>query len=151
MIDGKLQVAPHELPGLGSADSPKLLPVLFDYCCPACRAAHGYLVSARQKFGEELGVLLLPMPMDHTCNKTIEQTEPRFEHACELARLALAVWRCDRTAFPAFDEWLFEPELPRDPAEARKKAAESVGAAALAAALREQWVDEQTKGQPLGW
>ena len=143
IIDGKFQVSPHELPCLGSADSPKLLLVLFDYCCPHCRAAHGYLVRARQTFDGELGILLLPMPMDHKCNKTLEQTEPRFEHACELARLALAVWRSDRTAFPAFDEWLFEPELPRDPAEARRKAAELVGAAALEAALRDRWIDEQ--------
>jgi uncharacterized membrane protein len=143
IIDGKFQASPHELPCLGSADSPKLLLVLFDYCCPHCRAAHGYLVRASQTFDGELGILLLPMPMDHKCNKTLEQTEPRFEHACELARLALAVWRSDRTAFPAFDAWLFEPEMPRDPAAARRKAAELVGAAVLEAALGDRWIDEQ--------
>jgi len=143
VIDGKFQVAPHELPVLGSADSPKLLLVLFDYCCPHCRAAHGYLVRARQTFDGALGILMLPMPMDHKCNQTIQETEPRFEHACELARLALAVWRSDRTAFAAFDEWLFEPELPRDPAAARRKAEESVGAAALESALRDRWIDQQ--------
>jgi len=143
VIDGKFQVSPHELPVLGSADSPKLLLVLFDYCCPHCRAAHGYLDRAREKFDGELGVVLLPMPMDHNCNFTVKHTEPRFEHACELARLALAVWRADRNSFAAFDEWLFEPESPRDPAAARRKAEEAVGADALAAALREPWVNGQ--------
>jgi uncharacterized membrane protein len=143
VIDGKFQVSPHELPVLGSADSPKLLLILFDYCCPHCRAAHGYLNRGRKTFGDELGVVLLPMPMDHKCNFTVQHTEPRFEHACELARLALAVWRADRKAFAAFDEWLFEPESPRDPAAARRKAEETVGADALAAALRDPWVNEQ--------
>ena len=143
VIDGKLEVAPHDLPVLGSADSPKLLIVMFDYCCPHCRAAHGYLIRIRQTFDSELGVLLLPMPMDHKCNPAVRETEPRFEHACELARLALAVWRADRSAFAQFDEWLFEPETPRDPAAARRKAEEAVGAAALEAALRDPWIDRQ--------
>jgi protein-disulfide isomerase len=143
VIDGKFQVSPHELPVLGSADSPKLLLVLFDYCCPHCRAAHGYLNRARKTFGDELGIVLLPMPMDHKCNFTVQHTEPRFEHACELARLALAVWRADRKAFAAFDEWLLDPESPRDPAAARRKAAELVGAAALETALRDPRIDRQ--------
>ncbi len=75
--------------------------------------------------------------------KTIEHTEPRFEHACELARLSLAVWRADRKAFAAFDHWLLDPETPRGPAEARRQAEESVGAAALEAALRDGWIDRQ--------
>ena len=143
VIDGKFQVSPHEMPVLGSADSPRLLLVLFDYCCPHCRAAHSYLARVRQTFDGELGVLLFPMPMDHNCNPTVKHTEPRFEHACQLARLALAVWRTDRTAFVPFDEWLFEPESPRDPAAAHRRAEESVGAAALEAALRDPWIDRQ--------
>lgn len=143
VIDGKFQISPHEQPILGSADSPKLLIVLFDYCCPHCRAAHGYLVHSLPAFDGQLSVLLLPMPMDQKCNKTIEHTEPRFEHACELARLALAVWRARPTEFAAYDQWMFEPEQPRTPAEARGKAVELVGAPQLESALHDPWIDQQ--------
>jgi Thioredoxin len=143
VLDGRLTLAPHELPALGSADAPKLLLVLFDYCCPHCRATHGYLLNGLASHGNELGVLLLPTPLNTKCNPFWEETEPRFEHACELARLALAVWQVDRAAFAVFDLWLFEPEKPRDPADARRRAEQLVPAAALDKALHDPWIDRQ--------
>jgi uncharacterized membrane protein len=143
VLDGRLVVSPHELPVLGSADAPKLLVVLFDYCCPHCRATHGYLLNALAKHKDELGIVLLPTPLNTKCNPYWEETEPRFEHACELARLALGVWRVDRTAFVRFDTWLFESETPRDRAEARREAEKLVPRAALAAALQDAWIDRQ--------
>jgi protein-disulfide isomerase len=143
VLNGRLTLAPHELPLLGSADSPKLLVVLFDYCCPHCRATHGYLLNGLAAHKDELAVLLLPTPLNSKCNPYWEQTEERFAHACELARLALAVWRADRAAFVRFDAWLFEPEKPRDPAEARHRAEELVPAAALDRALQDPWIDRQ--------
>ena len=135
VLDGRLVVSPHELPSLGSADAPKVLIVLFDYCCPHCRATHAYLLDALAAHRAELGIVLLPTPLNTKCNPNWEETEPRFEHACELARLALAVWRVDRKAFVQFDTWLFEPEAPREPAEARGQAEKLVPATALERAL----------------
>ncbi len=143
VIDGKFQISPHEQPVLGNADSPKLLIVLFDYCCPHCRATHGYLVHSLPAFNGQLSVLLLPLPMDQKCNRTVGHTEPRFEHACELARLALAVWRAKPVDFAAYDQWLFETEQPRDPATARSKAEELVGAPLLKSTLGDPWIDRQ--------
>ena len=143
VLNGRLTLVPHDLPLLGSADAPKLLVVLFDYCCPHCWATHGYLLDGLAAHKDELAVLLLPTPLNSKCNPYWEQTEPRFEHACELARLALAVWRVDRGAFVRFDAWLFEPEKPRDPVEARRHAEELVPAAALQQALQDPWIDHQ--------
>jgi len=143
VLDGQLVLSPHEMPSLGSADAPKLLVVLFDYCCPHCRATHGYLLNALAAHRDVLGIVLLPTPLNTKCNPFWEEAEPRFEHACELARLALGVWRVDRSAFVQFDAWLFEPEMPRDPAEARRQAKKLVPAAALEAALKDPWIDRQ--------
>jgi uncharacterized membrane protein len=143
VLDAQLVLSPHELPVLGSGDAPKLLVVLFDYCCPHCRATHGYLLNALAAHKHALGLVLLPTPLNTKCNPFWEETEPRFEHACELARLALGVWQVDRTAFVEFDAWLFEPEMPRDPAEARRQAEKLVPAAALEAALKDPWIDRQ--------
>jgi uncharacterized membrane protein len=143
VLDGRLAVSPHELPVLGSADAPKLLVVIFDYCCPHCRATHGYLLNAMAAHKDEVGIVLLPTPLNSKCNPYWEETEPRFEHACELARLALGVWRVDRTAFVRFDTWLFESEMPRDPAGARREAERLVPKAALAAALEDAWIGRQ--------
>ena len=143
VLDGRLQIAPREEPMLGSPDAPKLLVMLFDYCCPHCRAAHNYLIPGLSRYQDQIGVVLLPMPLDSKCNPTVDETEPRFEHACELARLALAVWKAKPDAFKAFDAWLFESESPRDPAQARSRAEELVSPSALAEALKSPWIDAQ--------
>jgi uncharacterized membrane protein len=143
VLDGQLVQSPYEMPILGSANAPKLLVVLFDYCCPHCRATHGYLLNALAAHKDALGIVLLPTPLNTKCNPFWGETEPRFEHACELARLALGVWRVDRTAFVQFDSWLFEPEMPRDPVVARRQAEKLVTAAALETALKDPWIDRQ--------
>lgn len=142
IIDGKLALSVHEEPMLGSPDAPKLLAVMFDYCCPHCRRTHEYLVNGLERYPNQIGVITLPLPLDADCNHTIDETESRFEHACELAKLALAVWHADSTAFAEFDRWLFEPEMPREPSEARQKAEELVGAAALDKAISNPIVDD---------
>jgi hypothetical protein len=143
VLNGLLQLQPHELPVLGSPDAPKLLVLFFDYCCPHCRATHGYLVEGFARYGDQLGVVLLQAPLNSKCNPYWEHDEPRFQHACELASLALAVFRVDSSAFPRFDKWLFESEKPRDLQEARRFAEELVPAMALEQALAEPWVAER--------
>ena len=85
---------------------------------------------------------MLPTPLNTKCNPYWEETEPRFEHACELARLALGVWRVDRTAFGQFDSWLFEPES-RATRRSTSPGGKTRAAAALESALKDPWIDRQ--------
>ncbi|REJ97215.1 MAG: hypothetical protein DWQ34_02510, partial [Planctomycetota bacterium] len=84
VLNGELQLDVHELPTLGSPDAPLLLVLLYDYCCPHCRATHGYLQDGLDRYPDQYGVVLLPMPLDAECNPHVVETEPRFEEACEL-------------------------------------------------------------------
>jgi uncharacterized membrane protein len=143
VLNGSLILAPRQIPSLGSPDRPTLLVVLFDYCCPHCRATHADLLEILGKTGNELGILLLPTPLNERCNPHWERTEPRFANACELARLALAVWRANPAVFADFDTWLFESERPRDPQEARRRAAELVTETALQRSLADAWTAKQ--------
>lgn len=143
LYDGRLQLSPHEQAMLGSPDAPHLLVVLFDYCCPHCQATHGYLLDVMKRHPDQLALIIMPMPMDGTCNPTVEETEPRFKHSCELAHLALAVWKARPEAFAEFDRWLFDSDMPREPEAARLKADNLAGAAAIEHALADRWVDRQ--------
>lgn len=145
VMGGKLTLAPHELPIIGSPDAPKLLVVMFDYCCPHCRRLHGWLDVARERYPGQFAVVLLPTPQNPRCHPGLEDLEPRFEHACELARLALGVWRTDRSKFAEFDQWLFESEDPRTPDAAQSKAESLVAPAALASALSDPWIDARIR------
>lgn len=125
--DEQIQIDPNELPHLGDVSRGKVVISLFDYTCPHCRAVHGYLLEL-QKTDRRLSIVTLPAPLDSDCNPAIPagETEPRHEHACELARLASAVWREKPDAFAEFDRWLFEPERPRPLEEAQRKARELI-------------------------
>lgn len=141
VLNGKLVLNIHELPVLGSADAPKLIVLLFDYCCPHCRATHGYLLEGMSTYPGQYGVVLLPMPLDAKCNPTVGETERRFLESCDLARVALAVWRTKPEAFADFDAWLYEPEMPRKLDEARARAAEVMSPASLDAVLADAWIE----------
>lgn len=145
VLDGNLEIVVHDVPVLGSPDAKALIVILFDYCCPHCRKAHGYLVKGLNRYRGQYGLVLLPVPLNPDCNPSVmsRDFEPRFEGSCDLARLALAVWRADPAAFPEYDAWLYEPEDPRPVTEARAKAESLVGKEALDQALADGWVENR--------
>jgi protein-disulfide isomerase len=143
VLGGDLTLTVRELPILGSPDAGHLLVLLYDYACPHCRATHGYLKEGLDRYPGQYGIVLLPVPLDGKCNPTVEETEPRFKDSCELARLALALWRASPAGFPQFDAWLYESESPRSADEARARAESLAGKARLDAALEGEWVGQR--------
>lgn len=139
LIDGTLRLDAMQEPVLGSPGAKNVLACLFDYACPHCRRTHEYLRAAVARWPGDLAVVALPCPLSASCNPHIPETEPRFKGSCELAELALGVWKADPAKFREFDLWLFEPEMPRTAAAAREEAARLVGAPALEAALASGW------------
>jgi uncharacterized membrane protein/protein-disulfide isomerase len=141
VLNGRLVVDVRQAPHIGNPDAPHVLVLLFDYCCPHCRATHGFLAEGLQRYPDQYVIVLLPMPLDTDCNPSVSETEPRFEEACDLARLALAAWSVNPEAFGEFDRWLFEPERPRALTEARQHAESLVDPALLQAALADPAID----------
>ncbi len=144
LLAGRLQLNLDEVPSLGASTAPPVV-VLFDYCCPHCRRTHELLLDELSRAPESFALILLPTPLNADCNPHIEETERPFVAACDLARLALAVWRIDRARFVEFDRWLFAHETARGADDARAEAERLVGAQALAAALRDPWIDARIR------
>jgi len=142
LLDGKFSIRPAALPLSGSLDAENLIVVLFDYCCPHCRATHGYLLNAIEKHPAKLSFVSLPSPLNSDCNPHWKKTKKRFLESCDLAKLALAVYRTDASKFPEFDRWLFESELPRKLVEARAQAEGLIGETELAKALEDPWIEQ---------
>jgi uncharacterized membrane protein len=140
---GRFRLDPDDVPRLGSASATNFIVSLFDYTCTHCRALHPLLAGAEHQYAGRLAILSLPMPLDAACNPLIPRTRPANANACEYARLGLAVWRAKREAFLEFDNWLFSPKSPPPLDQARAKAESLAGKAALAGALREEWVERQ--------
>ncbi len=116
-IKANLNVA--QWPMLGSEAADTVVVELFDYTCSHCRAMNRHIEVARERFGDQLAVIVLPVPLSSQCNDSILQNAPVHAESCELARLALAVWRSNPDVFPVFHRWLFAEERNRTASEAR--------------------------------
>jgi uncharacterized membrane protein len=143
LLSGHLQINPRNEPRVGSNLAAHTVYLMFDYCCPHCRRTHEYLQTIQQEQPERLAIVALPMPRDADCNSALTETEERFEHACELADLALSVWRADPDAFVALDRWLFAQPQPPTLDEALQQAEQWVDAVALAEARQSGFATER--------
>lgn len=143
LLSGRLALDPQAEPALGPADVPRRLALMLDYACPHCRRTHAALAEAIRTSATPFAVVLLPVPMNHRCNPHAPESMPqRFENSCQLARLALAVFRADRSQFADYDRWLFEPDQPRPLQAAHDEAQRRIGKQALSAALADPWVEQ---------
>jgi uncharacterized membrane protein len=144
-VDGEFTVDLTKVPVSGRLDAPKKMVKLFDFTCHHCRDLHHLLKPVKQKYPNELAVISLPMPLDSDCNPLISRTAPPHTNACEIARIALAVFVAKPEKFEEFADWLFEPELPPTPEAAQAQAEKLVGKEAFAAASRDPRVEEQIR------
>ena len=134
----RTQLKVNQWPLIGSANARVIVAELFDYSCAHCRQMNRDLVIARAQFGNDLAVIALPVPLQSDCNPTVLQTPPEHRDSCELANLALAVWRVDPTQFADYHDWLCAAEPGRSAADARLEAERRVNAGALRAQLTGQ-------------
>jgi protein-disulfide isomerase/uncharacterized membrane protein len=141
LAGGTIRLDVANYPRLGPAGAKYVLVELFDYTCEHCRTTAGYLDEARERYGDQLAVLVLVVPLNYDCNKHVRTINPLQKHACAYARLALAVWRANPDAFAAFHAWLIEAQP--SPESARQQAADAVGAEVLARALSDEAVERQ--------
>ena len=137
-----LDVAQWPLSGLKNAKY--VFVELFDYNCRSCRKTHATIVGAKEKLGDQLAVICLPVPINSTCNPTVRVTNENNKESCDLANLAVAVWRVDETRFASFHDWMFQGAQAPSYAAAKAKAAKLVGAkqldAELASGIPKQYV-----------
>lgn len=127
VLNGVVSLDVGVWPCLGSPDAKHLVVCLFDYTCPTCRKTHGFLSDAVDRFGGHIAFLLLPVPMDPTCNRHLSQRNHLHAHACRFARLALLVWQAKPERYAEFDHWMFEEAEPPPIGMAISKVRELLG------------------------
>lgn len=131
MLGGSIKLKSTDWPLVGDPNAKHIFIEMFDYTCEHCRATNRAIKIAKQKLGADLAVLVLPVPMNQSCNPTITKPAPAHAESCELSRLAIAVWRLESEKFADFHQWMFEGDIAPTYANALLKAQEMVGAEAL--------------------
>jgi uncharacterized membrane protein len=135
------------MPRLGPADAKHVLVEYFDYQCAACRTMAGFLEAFAAKHPSDVALLVLPVPFDGACNPHVSAAN-QHSGSCEIARIALAVWRVNPGAFPAYHKSLI---AGASVASARSLALEVMPPERLAAALADPWIDELLRSNIAGW
>lgn len=139
MFGGELQFTLREELYLGDPAADQVVGLVFDYACPHCRALHTLFDEAIAQDPSRFVLVTLPITIAPEQNPHTFTDNARFDDSYERAKLALAVAAVDRSKWVEFDRWLFALEsindFPRSAADARAKAVELVGEAALSEQL----------------
>ena len=106
-ILNNLKLETNVWPLLGKPDAEMVFVELFDYTCEHCQRTHKAIEGVRQKFGDRLAIIALPVPLDSKCNSTVKVTDAAHAESCALAKLAVAVWSVDHDKYAEFHHYLF--------------------------------------------
>ncbi len=137
-------------PCLGSPDAEHVLVEYFDFQCSACQRMRFYLNALIEKYPQQVGVLALPVPLDHACNHGLPAATPGHPASCHLTKIALAVWKIKPSAYPIIHEQ-FMSDPPMNQATAMAFAHVQVEPAKLALALKDPWLDHFTRANIEDW
>lgn len=127
------------VPVLGDPEAPYVVVEMLDYGCAHCRRLHPRLLAARERYGDQLAVALMPAPLHSDCNDQMPPGRKGRQYACDYAKLALAVWRLAPEEFESYHNWLMTGRLPPPIGEARQRAMDIAGQRVL--------IDERLEAQ----
>ncbi len=132
---GTIKLNVGQWPLSGSVDAKHVFVEMLDYNCPNCRKTHKAVSGAKKILNDDVSVMVLPIPLNTACNKAVTKTDALFTESCDIAKLAIAVWRVDQDKFREFHEAMFAGEQAPTLAQATEMANSMVDAAKLEAEL----------------
>ncbi|MCH2202609.1 MAG: thioredoxin domain-containing protein [Fuerstiella sp.] len=139
----KFRLDVRQWPLLGQPDAKYVFVEMFDYTCSHCRNTHRAVRGAFKRYGDDLAVIALPVPLDRNCNRYATSSGGTHRDSCEISRIAIAVWRIDAEKFYQLHNWLFETN--RTAISTKRRAEQLVGRERLATEL-----NYPTAGQYIG-
>jgi protein-disulfide isomerase len=145
-FDGAIKYGVGTFPIMGNPDAPHVLVKYFDYTCAACKRMHQDLDLLIERFPDQVAVIVLPCPLDHACNPHAEKyagpLRDPHQGACEIAKVALAVWRENPQEFVKFHNQLFKVQSNLTPAGVKLVAKSMAGEAVLSRLENDAWIDQ---------
>ncbi|MGD9635622.1 MAG: hypothetical protein AB7U97_20235, partial [Pirellulales bacterium] len=97
-----------------------------------------------ERYGDQLAVVILPMPLELECNKMMTETDPMHRGSCKISKTALAVAKADPRKFLDFHNFLLADEKnPPSSSQAVMRAFRAVDRTKLAKASRDKELDER--------
>ena len=102
----------------------------------------GFLDALMARHPADICLVILPVPLERSCNYSLGEKDDEFPGSCKLSKLALALWRTHPDAFAKFHQALLDG-ASTDAATAM--ALDLLSPSELFAALRDPWIEELIK------
>lgn len=106
-------------PMVGSPDASHAIVKLFDYHCNNCRAFHRDFNKTLPEYGDQFVLILVPCPLERECHPGLPKSVEDHVHSCQLAKIALTVWRIAPEKFEEYHDWAMEEDRAPDASLAR--------------------------------
>jgi len=105
-LGGKLTLDVYKHPLIGSPEAPHIAIEMVSYNCAHCRKMHAIVEEALARYGDQVALLVMPVPLDKDCNKLV--TDPTISHrgACGTARMVIGFAKLNPSAFGKFHDFL---------------------------------------------
>lgn len=145
VMDDRISFDIYKMPCIGSPDAEYVIMELFDYTCSHCRDLHLHLHKALERYGDQLAIVTLPVPMEKSCNPAIQTDNPKHVNACDYARYSMAVCAVARDRFPEFHDWLMTGKEVTSLEKARNRVESVVGKGKFEDAIGDPLVKEWMK------
>jgi uncharacterized membrane protein len=142
LMNGQVLFDIHKIPCLGSPEAEFVIVELFDYTCSHCRSLHPHLHNALERYGDQLAIVTLPVPLNSDCNSHIQITQPVHQDACMYAAYSMAVCAFDREQYPPYHDWLMTAKVTPTAEEARARAELIMGTGSVDNALTNRMVQD---------
>jgi uncharacterized membrane protein/thiol-disulfide isomerase/thioredoxin len=114
-LGGKLVLDIYKHPIIGSPEAPHIIIEMVSYDCPHCRKMNSMIHEALDHYGDQVALLVMPIPLDKDCNKLI--TDPAVTHpgACGTARMVIGLAKLDPKSFARFHDFLMSGDNDKPP------------------------------------
>ncbi len=144
-LGGKLTLDVYKHPLIGSPDAPHVMIEMVSYDCPHCRKMHDMIKKGAARYGDQLAVIIMPIPFEKGCNKLIVNDTGSKPGACVTARLAIGIGEVRPPQFAKFHDWLMSGDEEKPPIVEKSlpKAYEMAGRDRLRAYIRGEEVNKQ--------
>ena len=112
-LNGSVKLDIYQHAHIGSPEAPHVMVEMLSYDCSHCRQMHRTIKKGLTRYGDQLAVIVIPIPMEMKCNPLVTAKEVSHPGACTIARMALGVSAIRPDQFHTFHDWLMtDKEAP---------------------------------------
>ena len=114
-LNGTLTLDVYKHAHIGSPEAPHVMVEMVSYDCPHCRKMHHTMQRGLARYGDQLAIIVMPVPLEMGCNKLVTDRKASHRGACSTARFALGVAALRPSSFHKFHHWLMSGDKDKPP------------------------------------